>query len=299
MGLWQSCKNKTQEIPPTINVSLTVYDETHKVVHGARAYLYNNQSSFQQAVINSQSFTYNANGSFLMDTTNSLGVVNFNNIPSNTEYWVLVHDNSQFFVDNNGGNAITTTYRIERDNTDAYYYITGFQNGSIITANVLLAPINSLVQFTDNTGSTFQKVVLRNHDSTQVFNSAKYLNIRKGDFPYFIRDNQCVWTGAVVAIGGQVVHQTLGACSGNFIIFNHTFAASESPINIYLGQNKALNVSTGNTVPDLTLTALTPSDTIVLASGSYTYFAQYAGANPSKCVWEDSVLAVNTLGTCK
>ena len=286
-----SCKSKKQEIPPFIDVHLEVKDANNVPSTGATAYLYNSQEAFQTAYQNSLNLKYNSTGSILT-TTIVNGVVDLKGLPSNTEYWILVHDTSDSFVDPNNPNFKIPGYKIDKDNSEAYYKIDGFQNGTTVLANITLQPVTSLIKF-DNTKTgiiNFARVEVAG-DTMKNFASSGYKEVRKGDISYIARTNECVWTGAIDAVGGKVVAESLVACSVKSITFQHTFTPAEvsagMTIRIYIGQNK----NNMDSKP-LILTALNPSQAIILANDLklYTYFAEFEKPTVAhKCVWQGEI----------
>jgi hypothetical protein len=294
-----SCKSKKQEIPPFIDVHLEVKDANNVPSTGATVYLYNSEEAFQTAYQNSLNLIYNSTGSILT-TTIVNGTVDLKGLPSNTEYWILVHDTSEAFVDPKNP-TFNTGYKIDKDNSEAYYKIDGFQNGTTVLANITLQPVSSLVTFTNNSGvNSFQKVEV-GRDVMNNFASGGYKKVRKGDVSYMARTNECVWTGAVDAVGGEVVSESLVACSAKPVTFQHAFTPAEvsagMTIRIYIGQNK----NNMDSKP-LILTALNPSQSIILANDSkvYTYFAEFEKPTAvNKCVWQGEIVTpIVTLAAC-
>lgn len=274
-----SCKSKKQEIPPFIDVHLEVKDANDVPSTGATAYLYNSQEAFQTAYQNSLNLKYNSTGSILT-TTIVNGVVDLKGLPSNTEYWILVHDTSDSFRDLNG-QVVSSQYKVDKDNSEAYYKIDGFQNGTTVLANITLQPVSSLIKF-DNTVAGVSQVRL-NDDPDLVSIPQNYVKVRKGNIGYQARNDKCVWTGAIEAEGGKAVSENLLACNARTIRFRtNGFNLSQvETIKIYIGQNRA------SAQPLAELIFGKNTETLILDEGAgYTYFAEFYTGLTRKCVYE-------------
>ncbi len=283
--LGPTCKSRIQEIPPVITLSLDVKDENKNLVSEANLYLYNDLKAFEAAYKNSISQIYNSAGSYLTKKVIN-GHVDIQNLPSNSPYWLLVHNNTTFFIDG----VSATIERIDKDNSEAYYTLDGFQNGSEIKATVYIQPVTSLVKITTPSG-TFPNIVF-NNGAPEVLPVTGYKKFRKGTVGYQARSNDCVWTGSIEAEGGKVVSHNLGNCTSLVYTFipPNDYKPGEI-IKIYIGQNKN---DTKN--PALVLNSAA-SQSIVLANGrNYTYFAE---SSTRKCVWEGAVSPSNKLADCQ
>lgn len=284
-----SCKSKKQEIPPFIDVHLEVKDANNVPSTGATVYLYNSQEAFQTAYQNSLKLTYNSTGSILT-TTITDGKLDLKGLPSNTEYWILVHDTSEVFKDDKGNPV--GNYKIDKDNSEAYYKIDGFQNGTTVLANITLQPVTSLIKF-DNTKTgiiNFARVEVGG-DTMKNFASSGYKEVRKGDISYMARTNECVWTGAIDAVGGKVVAESLVVCNERIVTFrtNNFNLSSSETIKIYAGQN------IGSARPLAELTSTKSLETIILDRGTgYTYFAEFYTGTTRRCVYEGPILDGNS-----
>ena len=288
-----SCKSKKQEIPPFIDVHLEVKDANNVPSTGATVYLYNTEEAFQAAYQNSLNLKYNSNGSILT-TTISGGKLDLKGLPSNTGYWVLVHDTSEYFLEDNKD---TILQKIDKDNSEAYYKIDGFQNGTTVLANITLQPVSSLIKFVNAQVATEPITDFRMNDKIE--KSAiptTYTKIRKGTVGYQARNSTCVWTGEIEAIGGKAVAEPLVECLNRKIIFKtQVNLVIGQTIDIYIGQNKSKPIGT--------LTPQNISDTIILSRGiNYAYFAEFKIGDIRKCVYEgkigESLLEIVELKPC-
>ena len=260
-----------------MNVNLLVKDEKEQPVATADAYLYTSQKAFDIAYNKSLKGIYDGTGSFLQGKVLN-GQLVFSEIPSNQPYWILVHDESRNFQ----GPDVPDSIKIHRDNTGANYYIDQFQNGTEISAKIKLEAVNALIKIESTSGTTtFPIMDIGNKYDTSSITLSPYVQVRKGSVPYMVRDNICIWTGAVEAEGGVVTTETLGACDNAAITF--TYAGNyttNSFIRIYLGQNKSAPIAVlDNTKKSVTIYVGTAAD--------YTYFAEMVDGR--KCVWEDSI----------
>ena len=283
-----SCKSKKQEIPPFIDVHLEVKDANNVPSTGATVYLYNTEDAFQAAYQNSLKLTYNSIGSILT-TTISDGKIDLKGLPSNTGYWILVHDTSDFFHEANG--AIVSGYKVDKDNSEAYYKIDGFQNGTTVMANITLQPVTSLIKFANNSGGVSQ---VRLNDATDpVSIPQNYVKVRKGNIGYQARNTDCVWTGEIDAAGGLALTENLVKCDSKLV----TFVA---PSNLVDGQIIQIYIGQNASKPMGTLSRSTTSVTLVLALGdNYTYFAESSIGGSRKCVYEGAITnSVITLDPC-
>lgn len=274
--LFTLCKPKKQEIPPFGDVFLQVVDENKKPVDSATIYLYDSEAAFDLAYQKSLNSIYDGVGSIQTGTIVN-GKFNFTELPSNKEYWVLAHDVSGEFMD--GPNK--TGIAIERDNADAFYYVPSFQNGTKVTAIINLVPAFSLIKFDagNSSDNTFTKIKIGNLDTNSVPSS--YIKVRKGDLPYYIRTNHCVWTGAVNAVGGKVITESLSVCASSLVTFNYASTLSTGErLDVYIGQNRSK--------PVVTMSNATSGSVILAAGDNYTYYAEKIDnvTGQRKCVWE-------------
>jgi hypothetical protein len=273
-----SCKSKKQEIPPFIDVHLEVKDANNVPSTGATAYLYNSQEAFQTAYQNSLNLKYSSAGSILT-TTIVNGVVDLKGLPSNTEYWILVHDTSSSFIDPISKLPING-YKVDKDNSEAYYKIDGFQNGTTVLANITLQPVSSLIKFDNNSGVSQVRL---NDDPNLVSIPQQYLKVRKGNIGYQARNTTCVWTGEINAEGGMAVSESLVVCNERIITFrtNGFNLLQGESIKVYVGQNKA------SIQPLAELTFGKNTETLILDNGTgYTYFAEFFTGTTRRCVYE-------------
>jgi len=284
------CKPKKQEIPPFGDVHLDVVDENKQPIDSATIYLYNSKAAFDLAAQNAQKGIYSSTGSIATGKTID-GEIVFPDLPSNREYWVLAHDVKGVFVDG----SISTTFPIYRDNADAYFYVPSFQNGTKVSAIIHLVPANALIKFETGNTDVITKLKIGDGDSTGSLKN-KYLPVRKGNIPYYVRTNNCVWSGEVKAEGGKIATANLGNCAYvtyNFQTVSGNFGSATDFIKIYIGQNRY-----DDTKPPIAiLTSGQLNQTVVLANDGvkYTYYAVHSNG---KCAWEGLVQTVVTLNSC-
>lgn len=280
--LGNSCKNKKQEIPPYVSVTLTVKDEKKQPVDSATAYLFTSPEAYTAAYNQSLQGVYDGSGSIIKGFVLNGNLV-FPQIPSNQPYWILIHDDSETFKDESGK---PTDIKIHRDNTGANFFIDSYQNGTDILANIKLEPVNALIKIVSAPSNPV--IDVKNKYPISSASLPGYYEVRKGAVPYFIRDKICLWTGEVNAMGGVVTLETLGTCSEAGIEFTYLGSLASDSVLIYLGQNKTTPVA-----------VLTPSklvDTVYVGtSANYTYFAQKV--NGQKCVWEELISPNGGTGT--
>lgn len=285
-----SCKSKKQEIPPFIDVHLEVKDANNVPSTGATVYLYNTEEAFQTAYQKSLELNYNSTGSILT-TTITDGKLDLKGLPSNTEYWILVHDTSDFFIDPNNPAIKILGYKVDKDNSEAYYKIDGFQNGTTVLANITLQPVSSLIKFVKAPGLVESINEFRlNDDLSSSPMPTNYTKRRKGTVGYQARTSSCVWTGEIEAVGGKAFDETLVKCDYRTVRFtntNFTLQLGES-IKIYVGQNRA------SIQPLAELTFGKNTETLILDNGNgYTYFAEFYTGLTRKCVYEGLIGAGN------
>lgn len=275
--LHNSCKNKKQEIPPYVSVTLEVKDENKQPVPSATAYLYSSPEAYAAAYNKSLQGVYDGSGSMLTGYVTN-GQLVFPQIPSNQPYWILIHDDSQKFKNEKGGSI---DIPIHRDNTGANFYIDKFQNGTDIFANIKLEPVNALVKIIPSTSNTILNVIdIKNRYEEGKIIPGDYIQVRKGSVPFFARDKICIWTGDVDAVGGILTVKTLESCAQAGIVFKYSGILASDSILIFLGQNKSKPVAV--------LKQSKLLDTVYVGTQpNYTYFAQKS--NGIKCVWEDKI----------
>lgn len=285
------CKPKKQEIPPFGDVHLDVVDENKKPIDSATIYLYNSQAAFDLAAQNAQNGIYNSTGSIATGKIVK-GKIVFSDLPSNTEYWVLAHDVAGFFMDG----TLKTNFEIDRDNADAYFFVPSFQNGTTVTATIRLVPAYSLIKFQTTNSDLLTKVKIRNEDLKDDLLSGNYAKVRKGNAPFYVRTNSCVWSGEVQAEAGKVVTANLGNCAYSAHTFQTVagnFSGPNDFIKIYIGQNRY-----DATQPPIAILSANELNKLVVLANDGTGYTYYAVHSNGKCIWEGQVGTVVTLNSC-